>query len=1839
MALSLVSALVMTAVNTPASANAPFANLRTPSSGALDKPAEDSNPKSGHDRTPSPAARAQGVLGPNMKADLDWNALRDSEVATWFGPDAPQVPNDVTQANMVLRKPSMAAENKSAALEAKEHPSATIDRSSSADTASSALTATATGAVRGGINPNAVGCSSPLSLDFEQFANADYTKLDPLGSINGFLFTSISPAIWRSMRYFNTNAYVAQATGGAWLDFNGLSGKISFAQGPVSSFSLLASLGATGTLRAYDAGGNLLATAGPSGSNIFTGTMKEFRIVASAPVIDHVIWTVASVNSAIIDMLCANGSYFGGLPLAQTYGTGLCVCDVPKQFWTDRPVNTATGALTEQFTDISLPGPGINFTMIRSYTSADPTTGPMGAGWTHGYNASLAFVGSDVIVRSEDGQQLYFTAPANGTMYQAPRGTTTTLSGSPGTGWTFTKRDQSTLWFDTGGRLIATKDRLGVGLDFTYSNGNLATATDAAGRVVTFTYTPEGRLAQVSLADGRKVQYGYTNGNLTSVTNMRGKTSTLAYDAGGRLASITDPNGHNLFETVYNSEGRVTQQTDPRGKVTTFAWNPTTQTATRTDPRGKTWTEVYVSNVLVSQTDPLGNTTKYWYDEKLNRTSVVDPKGKSTAFTYDAAGNVMTRTGPAPSSITESWTYTPFNAVETHTNGRGKTTTHEYFANQLPKKITDPLGRATSFTWTANGLPDTVTDPRGKVTDFGYDADGNRTSILSPEGNLTTFGFDGFGRMTSMAEPRGNAAGANPADYRTTYAYNPTDQVTTVTDPLGRTTTNTYDDAGNLDTVTNADNKVTDYDYNADNQVTKVTDPRGGEVTTSYDNSGNVASVTTPAGTTTFNYDDANRRTGEITPRGNAAGADPAPFTWTYGFDANGNQKTISNATAGTTTTAFDELNRPISVTDALGKVTNTVYDADSNVTSVADPLNRVTGFGYDDADQLTSMTDPLNKTTTYGYDDSGNRTSETSPLGNKRTWTYDGDGRLVGEVDPRGNAAGADPNQYKTVSTYDPAGHLLSVTDPEGHTTTYAYNRVGNLTSRTDANNHTTRYSYDVLDRLTSVTGPANTGTTGYTYDATGNLVTRTDGNNRTTSYGYDLAGRLTAKQSPVGVWNYHYDAAGNQTSVETPAGSATTSTGDGIISRTFDALDRLVGIDYSDSTPDVAYAYDALRMQSMTDGAGTQTYGYDASGQLTSVNRDSQAFTYTYDGDGRLSSRTLPGGRTITQSWDDDSRPASITTASTGSASYGYDAAGNRTSTALGNQVTEMRSYDRGGWVTKIEAKDANNNLIGNHIYTRDAVGNPTRIDRHYGAVTSTPELYTYDEADRVIKACYLSCLTREEYTYDPVGNRLTERRVGGLDAGLVTSTYNSKDQLTQTSRPGGGLGLQPPVVTNYTYDANGNQTGAGSTTYTYNLGNQLTRATVNIATTDYTYDGDGNRLTSTTSGATTNYTWDVNNPLPEMVRETSPAGTRDFLNGAGGEPLATVIPGSGLGRGLHYLHLDDIGSVRAVTDTVPATGATYTYEAFGAPRTSPTNQTISNPVTFAGEYQDPTTGLYNLRARDYDPTSGRFTALDPIAQDIHDPYIAAYVYANNQPTLLVDPSGLCAIYDAPCMAKEAMEKAKQLGQAGVNYVAGAGAGALDLLPIQPNTAYHAFMPNTMAYQGGHSFTAPTYREMYEQSLVSNGVADPNSSSYNLGYWLGLPSAGGITAVCVRTANRWATTTGGRLAANGGSKIPWTSWQNYPKVTQGGREYAQVGDRLYARHAVDRMQPSGLGAPAGAPGPGRSISPNYIEDVLTNSRGVPVKGPNGEPRLSFTSGTVQVITEDNIVITVITR
>jgi RHS repeat-associated protein len=69
-------------------------------------------------------------------------------------------------------------------------------------------------------------------------------------------------------------------------------------------------------------------------------------------------------------------------------------------------------------------------------------------------------------------------------------------------------------------------------------------------------------------------------------------------------------------------------------------------------------------------------------------------------------------------------------------------------------------------------------------------------------------------------------------------------------------------------------------------------------------------------------------------------------------------------------------------------------------------------------------------------------------------------------------------------------------------------------------------------------------------------------------------------------------------------------------------------------------------------------------------------------------------------------------------------------------------------------------------------------------------------------------------------------------------------------------------------------------------------------------------------------------------------------------------------------------------------------------------------TNLMRFTGELFDTVTGLYHFRARQYDPTAGRFLQTDPIAPSSFDPYVASYVYVNNRPSLFVDPTGMFCV-----------------------------------------------------------------------------------------------------------------------------------------------------------------------------------------------------------------------------------
>jgi YD repeat-containing protein len=431
----------------------------------------------------------------------------------------------------------------------------------------------------------------------------------------------------------------------------------------------------------------------------------------------------------------------------------------------------------------------------------------------------------------------------------------------------------------------------------------------------------------------------------------------------------------------------------------------------------------------------------------------------------------------------------------------------------------------------------------------------------------------------------------------------------------------------------------------------------------------------------------------------------------------------------------------------------------------------------------------------------------------------------MIGLVDPRGTQNCALPNDHRWSYTHNEANQLRTQTDPLGNVTELQYDPAGNLSSRTDANLQQTSYGYDDANRLTSVTahdpdggGPLAAPVTLYTYDTVGNLKTRKDANLHETVYGYDNANRLTSVTAPGNrEWMYGYDPNGNLMTLVDANGNATPTAGDGQTTYGYDVLNRLTSINYSDTTPDVtliAYDGNGNRTQ-MTDGSGQENYVYDPLNRLTSVTRGSDVFSYAYDLL-NLTQATYPGGFATTYAYDDDERLQGVTSAGQ-TTSYSYDEAANLRTTTLpsGNGYVETHSYDRAGRLVDVENKRGGT-VLSKFAITLDPVGNPLSVVRT-GALAQT-QTYTYDNMDRLTSVCVQAgtCPGGSDpfirWTYDGVGNRLTEAR----PTGTTSYTYNVTDELTQVGS------------TAYTYDQNGNELSAGSRSFTYDLANRLKTTT---------------------------------------------------------------------------------------------------------------------------------------------------------------------------------------------------------------------------------------------------------------------------------------------------------------------------------------------------------------------------------------------------------------------------
>jgi RHS repeat-associated protein len=193
--------------------------------------------------------------------------------------------------------------------------------------------------------------------------------------------------------------------------------------------------------------------------------------------------------------------------------------------------------------------------------------------------------------------------------------------------------------------------------------------------------------------------------------------------------------------------------------------------------------------------------------------------------------------------------------------------------------------------------------------------------------------------------------------------------------------------------------------------------------------------------------------------------------------------------------------------------------------------------------------------------------------------------------------------------------------------------------------------------------------------------------------------------------------------------------------------------------------------------------------------------------------------------------------------------------------------------------------------------------------------------------------------------------------------------------------------------------------TTTYAPNAFNRLASVTLpSGSTVSYGYDAAG-RQVSQASGNTTNYLWDEQSPNGDIVLETdgsSGAVQASYTLDGKGSLLAQTR-----GSTISYVLPDGQGSVRALANSSGAITDTYRYDAYGNLLSS-TGTTV-NPYRYDAQRQDATSGLYQLRARSYDPTSGRFTSRDTAGVVPSNPVeLDRYNYAEDNPINLSDPSG---------------------------------------------------------------------------------------------------------------------------------------------------------------------------------------------------------------------------------------
>ncbi|MCF3138771.1 hypothetical protein LRQ04_05825 [Paenarthrobacter sp. AR 02] len=674
-----------------------------------------------------------------------------------------------------------------------------------------------------------------------------------------------------------------------------------------------------------------------------------------------------------------------------------------------------------------------------------------------------------------------------------------------------------TLEYNGGqGRLSKITDATGTTTAFTYNTaGKLSTYTDGKTVKTSFTYDTAKRTATITYGTGTTAQSvwtpAYPSSTTTTLKDPNGKTATYTYNAAKQITKVLDANGNDVQSTFDGHDNRLTS-TDGLGKTTTRAYNANNSLTKITSPLGgasgtageisftyaslsgdplsnyrpnaatnseeNTSTITYDANTsAVKQTASAGAVNEqtiiknYYQGDTLGTTcgakpgslcKTIDGNGNTTTYSYNAAGNPVTITRPAPLGAVTN-TFDAAGRVATVKDGKNQTATYTYDNNDRITEVRYGASCITStcvaYTYDANGNLTQRVDAAGTTT-YAYDAQ-NRATGKTIGGTTTTVTYDGASNILAFVDPTGTV----------TYKYDAANRLASLAEPGGSCpATPAFPNS----------TKCTGFGYDKNNRRISTSYPNGVTNTTGYDNTGKIMSIT------------AKNSSGTVLTKRDYT------YTTTPSGKEGGLRKTMATEVAGSLTTyGYDVQNRLTSATQGA-TVEGWTYDKNSNRISASKTGVATQYSTYNAADQLcwTATTNGACSTaptaaTSYSYDANGNTTAAgttTSAFNvfNQVTST------TVGATTTNFAYAGLRNDERTSAGSTNFLNGSLGITTQTtaGATTAFLRDPDGGLVSMRTGTGASLYYTTDALGSVILLTDNTQAKTATYSYDSWGNTT-----------------------------------------------------------------------------------------------------------------------------------------------------------------------------------------------------------------------------------------------------------------------------------------------------------------------------------------------------------------------------------------------------------------------------------------------------------------------------------------------------------------------------------------------------------------------------------------------------------------------------------------------------------------------------------------------------------------------------------------------------------------------------